>query len=219
MRAALLAVLAAITLAACNSTPTPAASSESGNQVVSNPLLKWQGSARGQVISFSVVPDDEIAPAVGRADYTKQVSGQTTTFTCQVRVVSSIASAGSRADARTADRRTLASVLFHEFGHCLDWVFLGYKSAGFGSTGSQFGPYFATAPEGYAEAYAMAALASCGADLAAANWPGVKERAGSRSCLPDPTSVTPDQMSAYLGTRNNANIAGLALSRVLHGPY
>lgn len=87
----------------------------------------------------------------------------------------------------TPRQKTL--LLAHEFGHCLDGSKLIYTHNRFGHAGEVYGPYYAHAAEGFAEAYARAYIAQCGYNLAPLGW-----GQGPECVLPDPKAVKPENL-------------------------
>ena len=63
------------------------------------------------------------------------------------------------------DPRVLADITLHEVGHCVDWLMLGLSHNAFADEGCAYGEYYCEPAEGYAEAWARAYSARCGADL------------------------------------------------------
>ena len=85
--------------------------------------------------------------------------------------------------------RQRALLLAHEFGHCLDGSKLLYSHNRFGDAGKMYGQYYASASEGFAEAYARAYIEKCGLNLAPLGW-----GQGETCELPDPRGVTADTL-------------------------
>lgn len=88
----------------------------------------------------------------------------------------------------SSDERILVAA--HEVGHCFDGTKLGWSSNQFGDAGCEYGSYYCSPREGYAEAYARAyILGTCGW---AASPLGLQPGDGKECDLPDPHSVRPE---------------------------
>ena len=104
------------------------------------------------------------------------------------------------------DPRVLADITLHEVGHCVDWLMLGLTHNAFADEGCAYGDHYCEPAEGYAEAWARAYTARCGADLFSVGYAarhvvqgqGANDAAPRPPCnLPDPRTVTPDDAAAY----------------------
>ncbi len=94
------------------------------------------------------------------------------------------------------DPRVLNAIILHEVGHCVDWLMLGLSHNDFSAEGCAYGEYYCAPAEGYAEAWARAYTARCGADLSGVGYAAPGADTGSCN-LPDPRLVTPAHALAH----------------------
>lgn len=91
-------------------------------------------------------------------------------------------------DSRSDKYRTL--LLAHEIAHCLDGSVLEYSHNGFKDEGKVYGQYWAAPAEGFAEAFAQAYYAACGANMAPLGY-----GEGPACEIPDPRSIDPKNLT------------------------